>query len=80
MTRDEILGKIKGILAENFSIPEAKVTGAATFRGALGMDSLDIVDFIFFLQQGFGIKDTLEDYRELHTVDKLVEYIASKTA
>jgi acyl carrier protein len=78
MTEDQILQKIKAILAENFSIPNEKVTAEATFRGTLGMDSLDIVDFIFFLQQGFGIKDTLEDYRELHTVQKLVGYIKGK--
>jgi len=78
MTRAEILGKVRVILLENFSIPEVKVTDHATFRANLGMDSLDVVDFIFFLQQGFDIKDTLEDYRELHTVEQLIDYLANK--
>jgi acyl carrier protein len=78
MTLDEIFEKVKKILVDNFSLPPDKIAREATFRGTLGMDSLDIVDFIFFLQQGFGLKDTLEDYRELHTVEKLVAYIAKQ--
>jgi acyl carrier protein len=78
MTDAEVLKKVQEILKVNFSIAEATVTPEATFRGTLGLDSLDVVDLIFFLQQAFNVSQNIEDYRELHTVGKLCSYIASR--
>jgi len=39
------------------------------------MDSLDIVDLVFFLRQTFGVTDEMDDYREVHTTGKLVAFI-----
>lgn len=75
---DEIREQIASILSENFAVDAASVTGDATFRGTLGLDSLDVVDFVFFLQQGFGFEAQLADYRDLHTVKDLVAFVASK--
>lgn len=75
MNREDILDRVKAILEEHFSIAPARVTQDATFRGTLAMDSLDIVDFVFFLQQAFALKDTLQDYADLATVEQLVAYL-----
>ncbi len=75
MTRDDVLGKVTEILVNDFAVPVDKVRPDASFRGALGLDSLDAVDLVFFVEQGFGIKAGLHAYRELHTVDKLVDFI-----
>jgi acyl carrier protein len=77
-TEAQVLASLKQILADNFSIDGAKVTPEATFRGVLGLDSLDVVDLVFFIQEAFGLEDSLDDYRELHTVQKVCAYIASK--
>lgn len=74
-TRDEVYESVKGLLIENFSVPADRITPQAQFRGTLGMDSLDIVDLVFFLRQQFGVSESLDDYRELHTMDKLCAYI-----
>jgi acyl carrier protein len=76
---ERIFGQVRDILTANFNIPAEKITPQATFRGNFGMDSLDIVDLVFFLQKTFGVSADLEEYRELHTMQKLVRFVAQKT-
>ena len=56
MTRDEIFGKVKSILADAMGVDEDDVTPEATLRGDLGAESIDFLDIVFRLEQGFGIK------------------------
>ncbi len=79
MTREEVHETVKALLITNFNIPGDKITPGAQFRANLGMDSLDIVDFVFFLRQKFGVSDDLDDYRDLHTMEKLCDFIVSRT-
>lgn len=78
-SEDEIFGQVRDILTANFNLPADKITPQATFRGNFGMDSLDIVDLVFFLQKTFGVSADLDEYRELHTMQKLVRFIGQKT-
>ncbi len=78
MTEAQALERVRDILVDNFSVPAEKVTDEAAFRATLGMDSLDIVDLIFFLRQSFGVSDDVDDYRELHTVGKLCAFIVAQ--
>lgn len=79
LSPDDVRARVAKILAENFNINAASVTSEATFRGTLGLDSLDVVDFVFFVQQGFGFEAKLAEYRNLHTVGDLVTFIIGKT-
>jgi acyl carrier protein len=79
-SREEALAKVQKILIEDFSIPPDKITAEATFRGSLGMDSLDAVDLIFFVESAFGYKARVHDYRDLHSVGALVEFVLTRTA
>lgn len=74
-SRDEVLTGLREILAQNFAVPAEKVKPEATFRGALGLDSLDAVDLVFFVEKRFGMKAGLHAYRELHSVEKLLEFV-----
>lgn len=77
-TEETVFEQVKDILAGNFNIPPEKVTPQSTFRGSFGMDSLDIVDLVFFLQKHFGIQGELDDYRELHTMQKLCRFVLER--
>jgi acyl carrier protein len=79
MTRDELYAQVRDILVADFSIPAEKVTAEASFRGTLGMDSLDAVDLIFFVEKAFGYKAKVHDYRNLHTVDSLIAFVQERT-
>jgi acyl carrier protein len=78
VTNDEVLASVREILVRDFNIPAEKVTPEAQFRGSLGMDSLDVVDLIYFLERAFGLNAGLEAYRELHTVRKLCEFVVAR--
>lgn len=76
---EAIRSQIATILSENFAVSADAVTEDATFRGTLGLDSLDVVDFVFFVQQGFGFEAELACYRNLHSVKDLVAFVQEKT-
>ena len=76
MTRDQVLAKVKEVLQADFRVPPEKVTPEATFRGTLGMDSLDAVDLIYLVGKTFGIKARVDSFAELHTVQQVVNHVA----
>ena len=81
MTEDQIRDKLAGILVEDFAKDEeAARNGKATFRGDLAMDSLDVVDLVFFIKQELGVDANMEAYRDLHTVDKVVHFVVGHLA
>ena len=80
MTDDELLQKLREILEADFRVPAGKVTREATFRGTFGMDSLDAVDFIYLVSKTFGMKTEVSQFRELHTVGKVVDFLRAELA
>ena len=75
ITEEAVFEQVTEILTANFNVPLEDVAPQATFRGTFGMDSLDIVDLVFFLQKHFGLQGELEDFRELHTMHKLCRFV-----
>lgn len=75
MTQDDVLAKLKEILQTDFRVPPEKVTPEATFRGTLGLDSLDAVDLIYLVGKQFGVKTEVDDFRDLHSVQSVVDYL-----
>jgi acyl carrier protein len=81
MTNDEVKAKLTEILVTDFRIPAERITDEATFRGTLGMDSLDAVDLVYLLKKTFGLKADVHSFHELHSVKNVVEFIVKqKTA
>ncbi len=77
MTQEQVLSRLREILQADFRIPAEKVVPDATFRGDLGMDSLDAVDLIYLVSREFGLKADVEAFRDLDTVKKVVAYLAA---
>jgi acyl carrier protein len=75
MTPDEVLSQLKEVLQGDFRVPPEKVTWDASFRGNLGLDSLDAVDLIYLVGKRFEVTATIEAFRDLNTVKKVVDYI-----
>jgi acyl carrier protein len=78
MTEDEVLAKVTEILTRDFRIPAEKVTRDATFRGNMGMDSLDAVDLIYLLKKTFGLEVNIHAFRDLHAVKDVVAFIVKE--
>ncbi len=77
--REEVRERIVRLLGKHFEIDPGAVKDGSTFRGSLGMDSADVIDFVALLEREFGL-DELEGYDKLHTVKHVVDFISAEIA
>ena len=65
------------IISENFGYSEEEIrANADTVFLELGLDSLDTVEMVMFLEEEFNMVIPDEDLIELFTFNRLIEYIA----
>jgi len=79
MTKEEILTKVKVVVAEKLNVGEDQVTIEAKFVEDLGADSLDQVELIMALEDDFDLKIPEDEAEKLVTVGSAVDYILEKT-
>ncbi|CAM9722692.1 unnamed protein product [Ectocarpus sp. 12 AP-2014] len=72
----DILNKVRGIVVSQLAVEEAQVVPAASFTQDLGADSLDTVELIMALEEGFDIEIEDEVAAEIGTVEDAVKFIA----
>ena len=75
MEREELLKKVRTIVADKLSISEDQITEEASFIDDLGADSLDTVDLVMALDDEFGMDIPDEEAEKLTTVGKALDYI-----
>lgn len=73
----DIQTKVTQIICEQLSVEEAQVTNDASFQESLNADSLDIVELIMALEEGFGIEIPDDDAEKIRTVGDAIRYIES---
>ena len=79
MSKEEILVKLKPIIAEQLGVDEADVNESASFTDDLNADSLDLVELIMSLEEQFKLQISDEDAEKITTVGEAVEYIYEHT-
>jgi acyl carrier protein len=78
MKKEEILTKVKAVVAEKLNVGEDQVTEEAKFVEDLGADSLDQVELIMALEDEFELKIPEDEAEKLTTVGAAVEYVLKK--
>jgi acyl carrier protein len=78
MTKEEILAKVKSVVAEKLNVGEDQVTTDAKFVEDLGADSLDQVELIMALEDEFDLKIPEEEAEQLSTIGAAVDFILTK--
>ena len=68
LSDDELVEKLREILAEEFEIPPATISSDSNLYEHLGIDSIDAVDLIVRLRELTGKKVPPEQFREVRTV------------
>lgn len=69
--------KLKAIIAERLNVKLEQVVPEAGFKEDLGADSLDLVEMVMGLEDGFEITIKDEDAEKIITVGDAMEYLKS---
>jgi acyl carrier protein len=80
MERDELLKKVRAIVADKLSISEEQVTETASFTEDLGADSLDTVELVMALEDEFQLDIPDEEAEKLTTVGKALDYVMGRVS
>jgi acyl carrier protein len=80
MERDELLKKVRAIVADKLSISEDQVAETASFTEDLGADSLDTVELVMALEDEFQLDIPDEEAEKLTTVGKALDYILGRVS
>jgi len=80
MEREELLTKIKSIVADKLSISEDQVAETASFIDDLGADSLDTVELVMALEDEFDLDIPDEEAEKLTTVGTAMDYVLNHLA
>ena len=75
MTDEQILEKLRTILAETFEISPADVVLDAKLFEELDLDSIDAVDLAIKLQERTGKRIRPEDFNTVRTVGNVVDTV-----
>lgn len=70
--------KMVDIIAEQLSVDKDKVVANASFVDDLGADSLDLVELIMAMEDGYDIEIPDEDAEKIATVQDAINYVADK--
>lgn len=63
------------IIVEQLSVEKDKVVPNASFVDDLGADSLDLVELIMAMEEGFDIEIPDEDAEKISTVQDAINYV-----
>ncbi len=75
---EEVLEKVKGIIAELLDIDAGEITAESRFREDLEADSLDLVELIMEFEEAFGSEISDEDAQKITTVGEAVKYVSER--
>ena len=80
MEREEVVSAIQGVAVEVLSVEPSQVTEEARFKEDLEADSLDLVELVMALEEGFDISVPEEDLEGVNTVGQAVDLVLAKVA
>ena len=76
MTKDEVFGKVRDVIAESLSVEADSVEMGQSFKDDLEADSLDLAEMIMDFEDKFGLGEISEDdAQNILTVQNAVDFI-----
>ena len=78
MASEDIVRRVKDLIAESLGVNPAEVVPDASFIDDLGADSLDIVELVMAIEKEFDINIPDEDAEKITTVQDAIDYIHAK--
>lgn len=78
MNNNQIIGKIRHFMMEEFEVEEEKITPDANLKTTLGLDSLDYIDLVVVIESNFKFKVKPEDFAGIITYQNFCDYVISR--
>ena len=72
--------KVKSIIVSQLGVEETAVTANAKFIEDLGADSLDIVELVMAIEEGFGVDIPDDEAESIRTVDDAINFVKKAEA
>lgn len=76
--REEILNKVKDIVAERLRVPRENLKEESAFVDDLGADSLDQAELVMELEDEFNFQIPEDEAQSIKTIKNAVDYIIEK--
>jgi len=80
MSNDEMVQKIKDLIAESLGVSHSEVVASASFIEDLNADSLDIVEMVMQIEKEFDIEIPDDEAEGIRTVQNAIDYIVAHTS
>ena len=72
MNNQQILARLRELLADKFEVDPARITPEADLYRDLDLDSIDAVDLVIKLQEMTGKRIKPEDFKGIRTIGDVV--------
>lgn len=70
-----LLDQVRVVIAETIDIPESDVTESSTSDSIDKWDSMAQVNLMMAIEQAFDLELEVEDFMELNSVAKIVQFV-----
>ena len=70
--------RIKAFLVDEMEIDPAKIRPDARLKEDMGIDSLEVVDTVVFVESEFDFKMKSEQFKDIKTFGQFVDYITKQ--
>ena len=77
LSNDELVQKVKDIIAESLGVKKTEVVPTASFIDDLNADSLDIVELVMTIEKEFDIEIPDDEAEKIRTVQDAIDYIVA---
>lgn len=78
VTPEYAFERISGVLSNCDKVDPAKITPEARLEEDLGLDSLDVVDALFYVEEEFTVQMPDHEADQLHTVKDVVDWVVKQ--
>jgi acyl carrier protein len=82
MEQSEVIKRVNATLSDGFEIPPEKLRPDASLFEELGLDSLDAIDMLVYLEENFDVKVQGEIFKQVRTLEdvyRVVGELANKS-
>jgi acyl carrier protein len=80
LTREEVLARIRTHLSEELGIDASTVEEQSRFKEDLEADSLDLVELVMELEDGYGIRMGEDQAERIKTVGQAVDFVLAQAS